>query len=108
MTSSSEWPLSDEEIRLMVAKYVASKPFLASSFIQKMEYQSVVLSFAYHYRLKTMTESRETYYLEVPWLKQVAQVDGPHNGPPPPIWDIVVRLPGAKKRNGSSLLRDPF
>lgn len=103
----SSWPLSEEEIRMSVAKYVASKPLLSSTFIQAMRYESLSPSLAYHYQLRTLTEGRESYTVEIPWKDSEKKIDDASNTSPPPIWEIVVHpptsadlfTPGSKKVN---------
>ena len=101
------WPMTEEEIRMEVAKYVAVRPFLASSHIQSMEYQSVIQKSAYHYQLETFTEQRETFSVEEPFKENTKRgIDGPDSGLAPNAWDISVH-PSSEFESGKKEVKIP-
>lgn len=81
--------LTEEEVRMAVAKHVSGKVFYSSSAVQEMKYAAIEGHMAYVYNLQTFTEMRETKWVYVAHTMG-GMIDGPHNGPIPGPWDVVV------------------
>ncbi|XP_028399524.1 protein SSUH2 homolog isoform X2 [Dendronephthya gigantea] len=81
--------ITSEEAQEAMENFVASQCCYGSSPAKEMVIQDITPTSAYHYKLTTFTESRQTAWQYEPFTGQV--VDGPHNGPAPGPWNINVQ-----------------
>jgi len=82
-------PIDESEVRSVVTKHVSGKVLYSSSAVQQMIYSNIDTQLCYLYKLETFSEKRETKWMIKPH-DPCAPVDGPHNGPIPGPWDVVV------------------
>ena len=98
--------LTDQEVREAVAKHVAGKVFYSSSAVGQMSYAAIESAVVYVYNLQSFTEARETAWVSVPHTPSAVMVDGPHNGPIPAPWDVIVQ-PSAEFVTGKTKVPVP-
>ncbi|XP_070557316.1 protein SSUH2 homolog [Ptychodera flava] len=85
---SSAASISEEEARDAMIRFVNQNCCYGSKPAKEMNIESIAPSSALHYELETFTESRSTSRAWVPY-NGYDPVDGPMNGYPPPLWEIV-------------------
>lgn len=81
--------ITAEEAKDSLQDFVAANCCYGSSPAKEMTIHDIKPSSAYHYKLSTFTESRSTSWQVEPYTGQI--VDGPHNGPAPGPWNVMVQ-----------------
>ncbi|XP_071476024.1 protein SSUH2 homolog isoform X1 [Diadema antillarum] len=96
--------LTDDEAREALLGYVAENCCRGKKAATEMKVNDLDHSAAFHYTLETFTEKRTTKWKHEPFTGQI--IDGPHNGPAPQPWSIMVNIP-AMFQNGKAKLEVP-
>ncbi|GFT67578.1 protein SSUH2 [Nephila pilipes] len=84
--------LTEEEVHAAVTEYASEHCCYGSAVARDMQVKEIVMMSAFHYKLETYAEKRESAYCFEPYKGQ--PIDGPANGPAPPPWDIQATPPG--------------
>ncbi|XP_035205370.1 protein SSUH2 homolog, partial [Stegodyphus dumicola] len=83
--------LSVEEIREAAIQFASENCCYGSGVVRDMQITEIVMISAFHYKLETFAEKRESAWRFVPYNGQ--SIDGPMNGPAPAPWDVVALPP---------------
>ncbi|KAG8181721.1 hypothetical protein JTE90_028260 [Oedothorax gibbosus] len=96
--------LSDEEVHEAAIEFASEHCCYSKAPAQDMQVKEIAMMSAFHYKLETFTEKRESAWRFLPYLGQA--IDGPANGPAPNPWDIQV-MPSASFQNSKSKVEVP-
>ncbi|XP_054710383.1 protein SSUH2 homolog [Uloborus diversus] len=96
--------LSEEEVRSAATQFVSEHCCYGSAPVREMIFTEIQMMSAFHYKLETFGEKRESAWRFVPYTGQ--PIDGPMNGPAPAAWDVVA-LPPEYFKNGKSKMEVP-
>ncbi|XP_071035006.1 protein SSUH2 homolog [Parasteatoda tepidariorum] len=77
---------NEEEVRDAVTQFASEHCCYSSGPARDMQVREIHMSSAFHYKLETFTEKRQTSWTFEPYNGQ--PIDGPHNGPAPRPWDV--------------------
>ncbi|XP_055945435.1 protein SSUH2 homolog [Argiope bruennichi] len=80
--------LSEEEVRDAVTQYASENCCYGSKPAREMKVKEIEMMSAFHYKLETFAEKRESAWKFEPYTGQ--SIDGPANGPAPSPWDVTV------------------
>ncbi|GIY72491.1 protein SSUH2 [Caerostris extrusa] len=80
--------LSEEEVHEAVAQYAQENCCYGSKVAREMSVKEIAMKSAFHYKLETFTEKRESAWRFVPYTGQ--PIDGPANGPAPTPWNVTA------------------
>ena len=81
--------VSEDEVRSSLVSWATEKCCYGAGAARELAINQIQMTSSYHYTLETFTERRETSWQFAPY-DGVSPFDGPHNGPAPAAWDIIV------------------
>ncbi|GFY49920.1 uncharacterized protein TNIN_390871 [Trichonephila inaurata madagascariensis] len=96
--------LTDDEVHSAVAEYASEHCCYGSAVGRDMQVKEITMMSAFHYKLETFAEKRESAWRFEPYRGQA--IDGPANGPAPAPWDIQA-LPEQEFKNGTKKYEVP-
>ncbi|KAF8764534.1 Protein SSUH2 like protein [Argiope bruennichi] len=83
--------LTDNELRETLYKFSSEFCCYGTRFIREMILTDISDDSAFHYKLESFGEKRESTLRFTPYYGQ--SIDGPENGPAPAPWDVPVGVP---------------
>ncbi|GFX87750.1 protein SSUH2 homolog [Trichonephila clavipes] len=96
--------LTDDEVHSAVTEYASEHCCYGSAVGRDMQVKEITMMSAFHYKLETFAEKRESAWRFEPYRGQA--IDGPSNGPAPAPWDIQA-LPEQEFKNGTKKYEVP-
>ncbi|KAL5015046.1 hypothetical protein ScPMuIL_009316 [Solemya velum] len=81
--------ITEKEARESLLHFVAENCCYGKGAAEELTFQDLKSSSAFHYKLETFAEGRQTCWANEPFRGQ--QLDGPFNGPAPGPWEIQMQ-----------------